>query len=94
MTDSKVKSNADVAHEIMLSGESRYFDPTLADKIEAALSTAQSELAQEVLADVNVASGVLPSPSGEYQQGMKDGFTAISKRLRGLFTRLGIKVEE
>lgn len=40
MTTGKVaERDAELAYEITLSGNSRYFDPTLSDKITAALAT-------------------------------------------------------
>ena len=37
------------AHEIMLSGKSRYFDPFLEDAIAAALATVRREVWQEAI---------------------------------------------
>lgn len=45
MTTGKVaERDAELAHEITLSGNSRYFDPTLSDKITAALATVRQEV--------------------------------------------------
>lgn len=44
MTTGKVaERDAELAHEITLSGNSRYFDPTLSDKITAALTAVRQE---------------------------------------------------
>lgn len=59
--------------------------------VEAALSTAESNLAREVLADVNAAN-IVPHPATDYQQGLVDGVNGVEKRLRKLFTRLNVRI--
>ena len=99
MTDSKAKSNAEVARELVDAFDvhcggccSLNEYAKLQGDIESALATAQSQLAREVLREV-ADGNVVSHPSTSYQRGTVDGIAGSHARLRNLFTRLGVKVE-
>jgi hypothetical protein len=53
----------------------------------------KTSLAKIVLENISEAIDVLPSPHGDYQNGMKDGCTVVKNRLLSLFQRLNISVD-
>jgi hypothetical protein len=87
------KSNAEIARELALRWFN-YRENALSTEIESALSSAQSSLAEKVLATVK--AGKVPVPESAEETTFTDGcnfaLDAAANALTSLFTRLGVKI--
>ena len=78
------KSNAEIAREEMPSRDVRSILALVQSVVDREVATAQSDLARQVLEEIEACRSKPPASSMEYME--------IEKYLRDLFTRLGIDI--